>query len=226
MEEDLAVGEAVGEPGWLRRCIDGEEAAWRDLLERYHGFVSAVVRRIFERRALPHGRGEVEEIARDLFADLCLRRQELLGGFRGTGPFRAWLAVLAANYARRRADALCRERLNLERHRERLVAEEETRSKQDPAGDAPVDSVARAVGRCTAQERLLFQVLYVDALQAEEAATLLGITREALYLRKHRFHLRIREILAVMKDRGGEMDLHAGLLRAQPGETDVTEGSG
>ena len=34
-----------------RGASTDEEAAWGDLLERYHGFVSAVVRRIFERRA-------------------------------------------------------------------------------------------------------------------------------------------------------------------------------
>ena len=65
---------------------------------------------------------------------------------------------------------------------------------ESPSALGP-EEVAWALTRCSVQERLLFQVLYVDGAPTEEAGALLGVTREALYLRKHRFHQKIETLI-------------------------------
>lgn len=175
----------------LGRCIEGEAAAWRDLLARYLPFVCAVARRILAHRGLPHGQAEVEEAAADFFGDLCLRRGDALEKFRGEGCFRAYLAVLAANHARRRAERLVRERGRAVEFQEAVARRE---AGSEPAEFAP-EEITRAVARCPPGDRLLFQLLFVDELAVERAAHFLGVSREVVYLRKHRFLARMRSLL-------------------------------
>jgi DNA-directed RNA polymerase specialized sigma24 family protein len=71
------------EEGLLDRCVRGDEAAWRDIVLDHYSMVAGVCRRILARRGVPHGPLEVDEAVADFFGDLCLRREQTLGSFRG-----------------------------------------------------------------------------------------------------------------------------------------------
>jgi len=169
-------------------CITGDESAWRELVARHFRFVGTITRRILARRGMPHDDGRVEEATADFFGDLCLRRDRALGGFRRESSFRAYLAVLAANHARRIAESETREQA-------RVLAYARAAAPADEVVDARLidrDELTRALERCNPQERLLFQLLYVDGVSSREAALVLGTSADGLYLRKHRFHAKIR----------------------------------
>ncbi|MCI0586166.1 MAG: sigma-70 family RNA polymerase sigma factor [Planctomycetes bacterium] len=172
----------------IRGCLTGDEESWRGLLARYTRFVGAIVRRILANRGLPHGTGEVEEETAEFFGDLCLHVEVTLGGYRRDGAFRAYLAVLAANHARRKAVRLAKD----------------LRRPDLPAEGPPVagtvwaaedaGEVRATLAECNSGERLLFELLFTDGAPPDQVASLLGITRDALYVRKHRLLRKVRAL--------------------------------
>jgi RNA polymerase sigma factor (sigma-70 family) len=196
---------ALDEAERIRRCVEGEPSAWRDLLAAHDSFVGSVIRRILARSGAPSGAADVDDAKSDFFGDLWLRRRETLGSFRGEGPFRAYLAVLSANHVRRRMGIEFREQRRVTRYadsrRESLkAAPDSTHSKRGEDAE-----VAVGLDACLPQERLLAQLLYTDEMDADAAARVLGISRETLYVRKHRLLGKLRAI--VMKDREGKTSL-------------------
>lgn len=183
------------EANTLLGCLRGEEGAWRELLATYYPLVSAIFRRVLARKKLPHEGRTVDEETAAFFGDLCLRRDQTLGRFRGEGSLRAYLAVLAVNYIRRRARELRREEQHLQEYSQSMRVQREASELGESSPDADRKEVSWAVARCSAKERLLFQLLYVDGAAAEAASSALGISRETLYLRKHRFHQKVSSFL-------------------------------
>ncbi len=172
----------------LRGCLAGDEEAWRSLLSRFSRLVSAIVRRILAKRGLPHGLREVEEETAEFFGDLCLHVEVTLGGFRRDGAFRAYLAVLAANHARRTAERLAKDLRRPDAPAEGPLAAEVSWAAED------AEEVRATLAECTAGERLLFELLFTDGVAPDQAASLLGITRDALYIRKHRLLRKVRAL--------------------------------
>ncbi len=182
-------------------CARGDETAWRDLVSGFHSLVAGIFRRILQRRGLPHGDRELEEAAADFFGDLCRRRERTLGRFRG-GSLRAFLAVSAANYARTRATRALQWRERNAAYREAAVQES---SPDGPRGPQDAgDRIRSVLGRCSDQERLLFRILYVEGASTDAACAFLGVSPQVLYLRKHRFHQRVRSLLQERSPSGAE----------------------
>ena len=186
--------------GILRGCLQGDDGAWRLLLAEHVDLVTAIMRRLLARRALPHDQSALEEETASFFADLCANREQAIGAYRGDGPFSAYLAVMAANYVRRRAVSVERERRGLADYATRL--EKEHAAPADEAIERT--ELPGCLAACTPQEKLLYTLFYVDGASAEEVAALLGISRAAVYLRKHRFHEKVR---ALQNERSAERSI-------------------
>jgi len=176
-----------------RRCIAGEPAAWEALVARHLSLVVRIARNILSRRGLPARADDVEEAAAEFFGDLCATRRESLGAYRGKGTLRGYLAVLAANHVRRRAEMERRRRSRFGLPLE-AVAEDERLATPADLGAAESEELDRVLAGLTDAERHLFRILFVDEMESEAAAERLGITVPALYIRKHRLLKRIRAI--------------------------------
>jgi len=172
----------------VRRILDGGDAEWRVFVGQYRPLLAGIFRRILQRRGLHQDPELVAEHAEEFYSELFLRRATALGGYRADGPLKAYLAVLAANHLRRAIEARAREQRNLARLPVPSACEE-----THPSQDA--EEVAVALARCSPEERLLYQLLYVDDLAPHEAARFLGVSREVLYLRKHRFLRKLRDLI-------------------------------
>jgi len=72
----------------VRRCRDGDTAAWAELVERFSRYVYAIVVQGFRL----HGHD-----AEDVFQDVFLKAYENLGQLRDDAAVRPWLAQLARN---------------------------------------------------------------------------------------------------------------------------------
>ncbi len=190
------------DPQLVARCLLGDENTWHELVRSHSALVGAIARRILRRNCLPDGEGEVEEAIADFFGDLCVRRAETLGRFRGESSLRAYLAVLAANHVRKRAEGKRREEARLVDYAR--LASRAGEGPTSPGSDRPepLAALSGLLARCSPPEQLLYQLLYVDGLSAEQAAAFLGIARDAVYLRKHRFHQRLRALMEE-RSRGG-----------------------
>ena len=177
--------------GILAGCMQGQPEAWRSFVAAYHALVTAIFRKLLAPRGLPADARSLEDETSDFFADLCLNRERVLGAYRGDGSFDAFLAVVAANYIRSKADAADLEARHLQAYAAGLALQ----LPEDGNGRFDEDLIASVLRVCTIQERLLVKLLFVDGASAEEAGALLGTTRGAVYLRKHRLLAKVKELL-------------------------------
>lgn len=89
----LKVGAAM--PGMddatmVKLCREGDENAWRELVERYSRYVYAIVNR---------GYNLDDEAAHDVFQEVFARTYERLGDLRDPGALRPWIAQLTRRLA-------------------------------------------------------------------------------------------------------------------------------
>lgn len=79
----------------VKRCIHGEDAAWKEFVERFTPWMEAVIRRTLRRHGVyPHD-GDVEEIAWKTYGFLFRQRYRYLSQFRWDCPLELWLARIA-----------------------------------------------------------------------------------------------------------------------------------
>jgi RNA polymerase sigma-70 factor (ECF subfamily) len=125
----------------IKRTLEGELAAFEELVERHRGIVVRVAARIV-------GPADAEDVAQDAF----LRAFHRLEQYRGTAPFRTWLLQITQNAA-----------LNALAWTRRRPAETTAESPEVPDRD-PVRQPAAELERRERQERL---ELKLGALRAE-----------------------------------------------------------
>jgi RNA polymerase sigma-70 factor (ECF subfamily) len=149
-----------------RRCIDGDPAAWGELVRGNLDLVHRAVGRV-----LGAAGADVEDVLQTLFLKLMEEDCRRLRSFQGRSKLSTWLVSVA------RREALD----HLERNG-RATAPREPRFRFDPPGDpaAMLDAVLEskrlqaALDRLPARDSLLLQLVCVDGASYEEAARLLG----------------------------------------------------
>jgi RNA polymerase sigma-70 factor, ECF subfamily len=80
--------EAAEEREWVRRCRQGDEEAFRELLRRYRG------RALFLAAQILRDRTEAEDVVQEAF----LRVFRSIGKFRGDASFYSWLYRIVVNF--------------------------------------------------------------------------------------------------------------------------------
>lgn len=101
---------AVHDSGLVRRCRDGEEAAFTEIVQRHYARIRALANRILRNQA------DAEEVAQDTF----IRAHRGLASFRGECSLAVWLHCIALNLARNRYG------FNLRRRRQSTLSLETT----------------------------------------------------------------------------------------------------
>lgn len=173
------------------RCVEADPDAWAEFCARFALHVSGVIRNILAQRGLPSRRCDVDDAVAEFFGDLCAARHETLGAYRAQGTFRAYLAVLAANHARRRAECERRFRDRFGVPVETIV-DDETYAERGTSDFEDAEEIACVIARLAESDRSLYRVLYVEEMAPEAAAERLGVSVSALYIRKCRFLKRVR----------------------------------
>ena len=83
---------AVHDAGLVRRCMDGDESAFTEIVQRHYSRIRALANRILRNQA------DAEEVAQDTF----IRAHRGLASFRGECSLAVWLYCIALNLARNR----------------------------------------------------------------------------------------------------------------------------
>jgi DNA-directed RNA polymerase specialized sigma24 family protein len=159
--------------GLAARCAAGEPTAWEAFVRDHRPFVAAVIRIVLRRGESGAGSGEaaIDQAVDDFIGDTYARREKTLGAFRGEGSLRAYLAVLAANWARRR-----RRTASTSRSVGLVSAGPESAFVEVDHGIEAREEVSAVLLRLDPAERLLFQVLLVDREPPAVVARLLNRT--------------------------------------------------
>jgi len=172
--------EAADEAELLARCRDGDQLAFRRLLELHH---QQVYRTAY---ALVADADEAADITQETF----LKAWRALPGFRGDAAFGTWLTRLALNTAH---DQLRRRRARAALDVLRGVP---GRAGDDPAGAvADRDELGRALGQLSAQAREVVALRYGRDLSLAEIAALLDCPEGTVKSRLNGALTRLRALL-------------------------------
>jgi RNA polymerase sigma-70 factor (ECF subfamily) len=175
----------VEEHELVARCRQGDETAFRELVDQYKGLVFALVARSLTDRA------RAEEVAQDVF----LKVHKGLPYFRGESKLSTWIYRIVVN-------ALSQERPELATVSLDETVEGDDRARReiattDPAfGDLVLkDRLQKAIERLPIQYQVLVNGHYLKGMRYEDLAEALDIPMGTVKTHLHRAKRQLRRLL-------------------------------
>jgi RNA polymerase sigma-70 factor (ECF subfamily) len=181
----------------INNTLRGNINSFEILIDRYQDHVSRIVR-----NHVP--RDEAPEVAHDTF----VRAYQSLGGFKGTGPFKHWLAKIAIrcchdfwrSYYQNRGNLAgplpddCRDWVD------HLVSDQAAAREAEKVEAR--DLLQWAMGHLSASERTVLTLTHLNEYSAAEAAELLDWSVIRIKVQAHRARKKLRKILAKILPQG------------------------
>jgi RNA polymerase sigma-70 factor (ECF subfamily) len=176
---------ATSEHELVERCRQGDETAFRELVDQYKGLVFALVARSIPNRA------RAEELAQDVF----LKVHRGLPYFRGEARLSTWIYRIVIN-------ALSQERPELATVSLDDVPEGEDRARRQFGADDRAfgdvvlrDRLQKAIERLPIQYQVLINGHYLKGMRYEELAAALDLPMGTVKTHLHRAKRRLRHLL-------------------------------
>ena len=180
---DRAEAPAKAEAGLLARCRQGDQQAFRELVDRYKDLVFGLVSRSTSDRA------RAEDLAQEVF----LRIHRGLPYFRGEATLTTWIYRIVLN--------LLSQESQKRRAAREVALNPELPSHEPRAGDRAArdlelrDRLDKAMARLPAHYRLLIAGHYLQDVKYEDLAEALDIPLGTVKTHLHRAKQQLRALL-------------------------------
>lgn len=184
----------------VRQVLDGNVNAFESVILRHRSLVLTIVKKHVPEDA-------VEETAQEAF----VRAYQALPTFKGTGAFSQWLSSIAVRtcYDYWRKAYRSREipiSVLTEDHSEWLEEVISTRPEEAPNEREPQKEAREvlnwALGKLSAGDRMVLELVYLEELSVQEAAELLGWSKANVKVRTFRARMKLQKILGKVKGQG------------------------
>jgi RNA polymerase sigma-70 factor (ECF subfamily) len=177
----------------VRRIVEGDVNAFESLLTRYKDHVLRIVK-----RHMPYQ--EVEETAQEVF----VRAYQSLPKYKAKGNFKQWLSAIAVrscyDYWRKayRSREVPMSSLG-ERHQdwlEAVISDQSDQSfREKSAQQEAIEILDWALGKLSAEDRMVMELVYLEGLSGKEAADLLGWSVANVKIRSFRSRKKLEKLL-------------------------------
>lgn len=159
----------------LRRLLDHDATAWRELVEGYSGFLLAMSRKAFASYGVRTAGQDFEDAVADVWKNLLENDRRLIRQCLDRGNFLQTLQVLVRN----RSIDLMRKRQGT------TIALTEGRAVAEPApmpsdDDIEPGALTKAMKELTARERTLVNLFFLQGKKYREIAALTGIPQNSI----------------------------------------------
>jgi RNA polymerase sigma-70 factor (ECF subfamily) len=181
----MRASETGAERDLIERCRQGDETAFRELVDQYKGLVFALTARSVANRA------RAEELAQDVF----LKVHRGLPYFRGEARLSTWIYRIAVNVLSQERPELATTSLDETRpgeHEPRLKPAANDRSFADLALK---DRLEKAIQRLPLNYQVLVNGHYLKGLQYDELAEALDLPMGTVKTHLHRAKRQLRHLL-------------------------------
>jgi RNA polymerase sigma-70 factor (ECF subfamily) len=178
----------------IRRVIEGDVNAFEDLLKRYEQHVLNILK-----KHIPYI--QIEETAQEVF----FRAYQGLPTVKQTGSFKQWISAVAIracyDFWRRqyRSREIPMSDLT-ERHRrwlEDVISDQSDRSYHENRLQKEASELLDwALGKLSAADRMVFELVYLEGLSGRETANLLGWSVANVKVRSHRCRKKIKKLIS------------------------------
>ena len=175
--------QAANEHELVERCRQGDEGAFRELVDRYKDLVFSLIARTVQDRA------RADDLAQDVF----LRIHRGLPYFRGEARLSTWIYRIVANVCvQEQGRPVPPVSLDDERMRERATPSTSDRR----FGDLELrDRLEKAIARLPANYRLLVAAHYLEGVRYEDLAEALQLPLGTVKTQLHRAKQQLRRFL-------------------------------
>jgi RNA polymerase sigma-70 factor (ECF subfamily) len=184
----------------VRQVLGGNVNAFESVIVRHRVLVLTIVKKHVPEDA-------IEETAQEAF----VRAYQALPTFKGTGAFSQWLSsiVVRTCYDYWRKAYRSREipiSALTERHSEWLEEvisqrPEEAPDEREPQMEAR-EILSWALGKLSAGDRMVLELVYLEGCSVQEAAELLGWSKANVKVRSFRARMKLEKLLSKVKEQG------------------------
>ena len=183
----------------VRRVLNGDVNAFESLLLRYKDTVLRIVK-----KHVPYN--DIEETTHNVF----LRAYQSLSSFKGKSGFKQWLSSIAVKtcYDFWRKTYRSREvpmSVLTEKHQnwlEQVITEQSEQAINKKASQNEARELLDwALGRLSAEDRMVMELVYLEGLSGREAADLLGWSVANVKVRCFRSRKKLEKILEAARQK-------------------------
>jgi len=175
---------AASEHELVERCRQGDETAFRELVDQYKGLVFALIARSIANRA------RAEELAQDVF----LKVHKGLPYFRGEAKLSTWMYRIVINVLSQERPELATASLD--------DRDDENRPRVQPVADDRAfgdlvmkDRLEKAIEQLPVQYQVLINGHYLKGMRYEDLAEALNMPMGTVKTHLHRAKRRLRQVL-------------------------------
>ena len=181
----------------VRRVLTGDVNAFESLLTRYNDTVLKIVK-----KHVPYN--DVEETIQNVF----LRAFQSLPSFKGKSDFSHWLASIAVRtchdfwrktYRSREAPMSTLTEKHQKWLEEVITEQSEQAITEKGSQDEARELLDWALGKLTAEDRMVLELVYLEGLSGKEAADLLGWSVANVKVRCFRSRKKLEKILEAVR---------------------------
>ena len=182
----------------ISRILGGDANAFETLVHRYSRLVVGIVG-----KHIPRDR--VDEVSQDAFVEGF----RSLSSFSQTGPFGHWMSKIAVRCCydfwrkhHRKKEVLVSD-LSPETQDwmdNLLAAQSNETLKREAATAEAIEVLNHALGRLSAEDRMVVTLVHLDGLSVKEAAVLLDWSTITVKVRAHRSRKKLRRIILELQD--------------------------
>jgi RNA polymerase sigma-70 factor (ECF subfamily) len=183
----------------VRRVLNGDTNAFESLLIRYKDMVLKIVK-----KHVPYN--DIEETIHNVF----LRAYQSLASFKGRGGFRQWLSSIAVRTCydfwrktyRSREVPMSTLTENHQKWMEEVISEQSEQAIHEKGSQNEARELLDwALGKLSAEDRMVMELVYLEGLSGKEAADLLGWSVANVKVRCFRSRKKLEKILEEVKQK-------------------------
>lgn len=165
----------------LKRCLDHEQGAWREFVDRFVGLIYHVIHNTSHLRGLPLRPEDVEDLAAEILTQIVARDYAVLRHFKGQSSLAAYLAVVARR--------ICIHHLSERSGDGRQLplpdaaAAGHNGEKAAPARDSDLENleeVQRLLTKLSPRDRQVVRMFYIEGRTYDEISEELGMPRNSI----------------------------------------------
>ena len=173
----------------MRRCADGDRAAWTEFVDRYGPLLAALARRMLRRRTGRAEEADVDEVVAEVFLALLRRDRALLHRYNPAFRLSTYLGVICRTEVSRHARRAGRFPRDLEvpdEVPERPGAPEPGDGLDEGERSKALSALREALAELSERDRLILSLRYLEGLDYRAIGAALGLNPESVGQLLHR----------------------------------------
>ena len=189
----------VDEHQLIQGCLNRDKKSWDQFVDGYSKLIYSTLHRVFREKAVMVTQDTIEELFNETFVILLKDEAKKLRQYQGRCSFASWVRLITSNvaidYFRR-----LKPTTSLDEEPEEgpslldvLTVDEDVRATLSQEDEKEIFS--RAFTKLEPKDQLLLRLLFIDEVSPEEAGKIIGLSKEAIYMRKSRLVNELKQLI-------------------------------